>query len=314
MHSNWKPWDYIKSFANGYNPTIQGLQVISAPDEYIQIVIRHLFDNADTTFRVKFAEELNVEWVEQEFCSLSLFQQTDSYIVYLNNQLSEDVIEFLETSDIDFSNRFLIFLGTKVPTKLKKFAEKQNSHLVIEAPKFWETREQLEFFAHHFKLYFSQESKNYLLESLDISSEVLFETFSRLKSFFEENHQISLNEVKQHVQNSQLDRFALAREFGFKRIQAFYQKLLATEKDFQELREFFSFMQGHIIKMLDPSYSRQKKYLSKYDKEIQGYSRLWQRSELCHFLETFADFEILCKSQDDSLKTQLRLRLLESYK
>lgn len=73
------------------------------------------------------------------------------------------------------------------------------------------------------------------------------------------------------------------------------------------------FMQGHLIKVMDPSYLAQKPRLTSYDKDIQSTSRLWKPNELLEAIAEFNHWEILSKRKESLLWSELKHAFLRAH-
>ena len=104
----------------------------------------------------------------------------------------------------------------------------------------------------------------------------------------------------------------MAEEFAQKK-QTFFSELLRLELADKELIEFFRFMQGHLLKMLDTSYADKKNRLSKYDKALMAHSRLWKDSQLKRAIHHFSELELMAKRKDKTLQEKMRQNYLAQF-
>ena len=70
-------------------------------------------------------------------------------------------------------------------------------------------------------------------------------------------------------------------------------------------------MQGHLFKVLDPSYISKKSRSTKYDDQILNQSRSWDNDEVLKEIDFYTEVELLSKSRDENIKNVLRTYYLE---
>ena len=108
-----------------------------------------------------------------------------------------------------------------------------------------------------------------------------------------------------------LDHFELAELFGSRKLEVFYKKVLNLYSEGFELIGAFSFIQSHMIKVYDPSYLYSKARLSKYDKQIQAQSRLWNQGTCIRAIDYLGTLILELKSKDHFTEHHLREKLLQ---
>jgi hypothetical protein len=160
---------------------------------------------------------------------------------------------------------------TENQTWKKLIKENRIPTLVIEAPRFWEINKLLDFVGSYLRLPLSFESKNWILDSIENDLSSFYNTCTVLKLNYPESREIKIDEVKSLFTLDRLDQFSMASSFARKKFDVFFDRLTQLEGDFEKMRQFFNFMQSHLIKMADTSYLSKKPRLTQYDKDLQGY-------------------------------------------
>jgi hypothetical protein len=154
----------------------------------------------------------------------------------------------------------------------------------------------------------------YILDSVPNNTSEFVQALSKMRRFHVKwSYSGQQKELLQElVSKTRVDQFSLASKFSQRNKAFFYKSLIDTELDFDSLRSLFNFMQGHLLKLYDPSYMYKKPRMTKYDKEIDAHSKLWDRKDLLLAVNQFSDFEILAKQKSDLLLTQLRTEYFEA--
>jgi hypothetical protein len=259
----------------------------------------------------KQASEISVAWIEEEFQTLSLFGGGDSFVIHQAQDMKSDVFEAIQS--LELSDRFIVLaFETENQTWKKLIKENRVPTLVIEAPRFWEINKLLDFVASYLRLPLSFESKNWILDSIENDLSSFYNTCTVLKLNYPESREIKIDEVKSLFTLDRLDQFSMASSFARKKFDVFFDRLIQLEGDFEKMRQFFNFMQSHLIKMADTSYLSKKPRLTQYDKDLQGTSKLWNTEELSREIRRFSSWEILSKKKDHSLWHELKKSYLAS--
>lgn len=313
MHSKWQIWDFFSSFDRAYLSNYQGVLGLNTFDPLcLKMVKDYLFRGAgDKIIHYKLASEVTKNWIEEEFQTLSLFGESDNFLIHQAQDLKVDIIELLST--LDLQGRFVILSFENEGNAWKKILkEKKIQCLQVEAPRFWEINKLLDFVCAHLRLPLSYEAKAWMLESLDNDLGTFYNSCCLIKLNHPDAKEVSAEHVKALLTLERLDQFSLASLFARKKSSDFYEKLIALEGDFEKMRSFFGFMQGHLVKMADTSYLAQKPRLNQYEKELQNTSRLWKTPEIMEAVALFNRWELLCKKKDSLLWHELRESHLSS--
>lgn len=316
MFSSFFPWEFSQNFPELIISNEPGLYGFSCYDPYLErIFMGSLPKNIQGGFKVLSGSEVTRTWLENNLKTLDLFAENQSYKVLMASEMNPEAEDFLLNEKIDWDQRFFIlsFIGeSKFFDKLKK--KKELRTLKVKAPRFWEAGKLLKFLCEQTGVLLTYEVQNYILEAVENEPGELLAALKRLALLGKDPKRLSLGEVKNELSQERLDQFELAKVWGEKKEAEFYKSLLNVSSDFESMRFFFNFMQGHTLKMIDPSYMRTKDRLSKYDRQIESHAKLWQRDDLKSALRDFAEFEILAKSRSEDLNLLFKSKIISSYK
>ncbi len=318
MHSKWQVWDFFSSFPAGGWSSLQGKVVLQAFDPLaLRLLKDHLLQGVAGVGRphVAAGNELRPDWVEDQFLSLGLFGNTESWIINGVEEAPATVKELFLRDDLILDGRILAFACTSESPTIKKLLKQHSvQHVQIEAPRFWETAKLVDFLCSFHQLPLKLDAKQYLLQAVEHEFMPLFDACRLVKLNHPEAREVSVDQVKELLGVERLDQFALATDMGKKAWGPFFDRLLSVERDDDRYRQVFSFLQGHLLRLADPSYLKDKARLSNYDKEIQALGKIWRPAEVREMLRRFQSWEISAKAKDPMLLTKLRLARLKVLK
>lgn len=314
MHSKWQIWDF---FANPANKEVLGsFEGILALNTFDPICLKLVKDYlirgmGERVLHYKMASEVTKSWLDEEFNTLSLFGNSESFFIHQAHDLNAEMIE--NVTSLDVTGRFLLLSFENEQSSWKKIVkEGKISTLVIEPPRFWELNKLLDFVCQYLRLPLSYEAKSWMLDALENNLPTFYNSCCLIKLNHPDAREVGVNDVKELLTLEKLDQFQLASLVARKKHKEFYQKLVQLEGDFEKMRGFFMFMQSHLVKMADPSYLSQKARLNNYDKELQSTSKIWKASELFQEIEKFNRWELLCKKKDNYLWHEIKEAHLRS--
>lgn len=315
MHSKWQIWDFFSSFPAGGWSSLQGKVVLQAFDPLaLRLLKDHLLAGVEKSARPVLVDgpELRNEWVEEQFLMLGLFGNTESYVVNRPEEAPAGVKEILLREDLMLEGRVLAFATTGETPFIKKLLKTPGvQHIQIEAPRFWEIAKLLDFLCSHHRLPLKHEAKQYLLEAAPQEFMPLYDACRLVKLNYPDAKEVGLREVRELVGMERLDQFALATDMGKKAWRPFLERMLDVEHDSTRLIQVFSFLQGHLLRLADTSYLKDKARLSQYDKEIQTLAKIWRPRDVRETLRRLQSWEIAAKTKDPMLQTKLRLARLK---
>ncbi|WP_372652951.1 hypothetical protein [Halobacteriovorax sp.] len=315
--SKWFPWDFLKANQETVNPARPGIYFFQFCDEFISHILLELMPkklvDSGNFFKVN-AAEITPDWIEEKFKTISLFGNNESYLVIESQNLPLKTKKWLEENPLSIADQFLIFSFSKPSKNFDQLSKKVDAEFIrIDAPRFWEGLQHLEFICNYFKLTLPMNVKNYLLASVENSSYEFFQAANLISLYFPGGTDTKLEYVQKLIRPSKLDHFQLANLFGTKKRSHFFGMISSKDIEFEQLRSLFTFMQGHLFKMLDTSYCEGKSRLSKYDREIQSHAKAWTADELQRESRIFGELEVEAKSKSPLLKNRLRLEYLSSF-
>lgn len=313
MHSKWQIWDFFSSYDRDSLKSYEGVLALNTFDPICLKMVKDFLTRGfdDKVLHFKMGAEVTKSWIEEEFQTLSLFGNTESFFIHQAQDLSSEILEML--SNLEVTGRFVLLSFENELASWKKLVkEGKVSTLVIESPRFWEFNKLLDFVCSHLRLPLSYESKNWILEAMENNLATFYNACCLIKLNHPEAKEVGLNEVKELLTLEKLDQFQMASLLARRKQKEFYEKLVALEGDFEKMRGFFMFMQSHLIKMADPSYLSQKPRLTQYDKDLQATSKLWKTGQLMEEIEKFNQWELLCKKKDSHLWHEIKEAHLRS--
>ncbi len=307
MHSKWQIWDFFSSYHKDTLRSFEGVLAINTFEPMcLKMVKDHLLREVnDKIIHHKMASDVTKAWIQEEFESLNLFGNQESFFIHEANDLSSELIEIL--GKLNLQDRFIILSFESDHSAWKKILkENKITTLMIEPPRFRDYNKLLDFVCSYLRLPLSFEARNWILDSLENDLGTFYNAVFLVKINFPDEREIDLYQVKDLLLLDKLDRFKLASHFSRKQLAPFFDKLVELQGDFDKMRGFFMFLQSHIVKMLDPSYLSKKPYLTQYDKEIQSTSRIWKSLELIEQLRLFNHLEVLCKKKDEMIWVEIK--------
>lgn len=318
MHSKWQLWDFFQSFPKGSWAALQGRVVLQAFDPLaLRLMKDHLLSGIATDARPKqvSGSDTQASWVEDQFLSLGLFGNTESWIINAPDDVPTTAKDVFLRDDLMLDGRVLAFGFHNDSAFMKKLLKAENvSHLQIEAPRFWETAKLVDFLCAFFQLPLAADAKQYLLQAVENEFMPLFDAFRLVKLNHPESRSIGVADVRALIGVDRLDQFALANDMGKKAWRPFFERLLSVETDFERWRGIFAFLQSHLMKIADPSYADGKGRLSKYDQDIITLAKGWKPEEARDLLLQIQAWELACRTKDPFLPTHLRQALLKAHK
>lgn len=314
MHSKWQIWDFFNTQSN--SSILRDAEGIIALNTFDPVCLKMVKDflvrgMGERTLHYKLSTEVTKPWLEEEFQTLSLFGNSESFFIHQANDFNADMVDTI--SGLDVSGRFLLLSFENEQATWKKVVkEGKIATLVIESPRFWEFNKLLDFVCSYLRLPLSFDAKTWILESMENNLTTFYNSCCLIKLNFPDAREVSLNDVKSLLTLEKLDQFALASLLARKKHKEFFEKLVQLEGDFDKMRGFFMFLQSHLVKMTDPSYLAGKPRLTQYDKDIQNSSRLWKQEELVKEIQLFNRWEMLSKKKDSCLWHELKQSYLRS--
>lgn len=313
MHTKWQIWDF---FTPGNRDLLERAEGVIALNTFDPVCLKLVKDfltrgMGERILHYKMASEVSKAWVEEEFQTLSLFANSESFFIHQAHDLTPELIDAI--SALEVSGRFILLsFENELASWKKVLKEEKVRSLTIESPRFWEINKLLDFVCAHLRLPLAFEAKSWILEAMENNLGSFYNTCCLIKLNHPEAKEITLQNVKELLTVEKLDQFQLASLLARRRNREFFERLIPLEGDFEKMRGLFLFLQSHLIKMADPSYLAQKPRLTQYDKELQNTAKLWRQNELLFEVEKFSRWELLSKKKDSRLWHELKESHLRS--
>jgi hypothetical protein len=313
-----KPWDFFKENPSILNQKKAGFLSIFCQDPFIERIIHQRIKQElvkiEGNLKFVLGGEITIDWLEDNYVIPGLFSGTEAFLVLHAEDLSAKVQDYILEHQIDFSENLLILSFTKKAKFFDKLTKnKEGNYFKIEMPMFWEGDRLLDFYCHEMRMNLSRRVREFLLESIPHESEHIVNSLKIIRVHLGNGNDKDLKEIKELIVATKFDKFRLAHLFSEKKKAPFFKELLKLKLPKEELMLFFSFMQGHLLKVSDPSYTEFKKgKLSKYDKEILQSSKHWNDDELKREINFFSKMQIKAKSGSVFLTDELRESYLET--
>jgi hypothetical protein len=308
MHSSrWQIWDFFTPGNRDLVKSFEGVLALNTFDPICLKLVKDflLRDFNEKSLYYKMPSEVTRSWIEEEFQTLNLFGNSESFFIHHAHELKEDILESLFSSGV--TGRFVLLSFENEPLIWKKLMKDGKiPTIVIEAPRFWEFNKLLDFVCSYLRLPLSYEARTWMLEALENNLATFFNSCCLIKLNHPEAKEVGSHQVKELLTLEKLDQFHLASLLARRKSKEFFERLILLEGDFEKMRGFFMFMQSHLIKMVDTSYLAQKPRLTQYDKDLQNTAKLWKTDELMFEIERFNQWEILAKKRDSHLWHELK--------
>jgi hypothetical protein len=255
MHFKYQLWDFPNQFKADFRTDFDGVLAINTFDDVsLKIVKENILRHfSKEKIIYKIANEIKKDWIQDEFETISMFKDSESFFIHQSDDFSRDFIDLI--GNIKISSRLVILSFQKKQATWKKLH--QDSKIVtlsIETPKFWESNKALDFFCRYFSLQISYDAKSWMIEIFGNDLASFYNACFLLKINHPLPENLSLTHVQKHFVNERVDHFLMASLFSRKKMLDYYEKIILVQNDFEKLRSFFSFMQSHLLKVLDPSY------------------------------------------------------------
>ena len=310
MLSKFLPWDFRPKHPQTIDSKKAGLYAFLIEDPYLERLLLDLMPKKDIPFSIYTGVEISRDFLEEHLVNLSFFSTTDHIQVMNAENIQALNLNFLAEVEIDWSERFMVLFFTKTSkafTEFTKHPHVQAFH--IEEPRFWEGAKLWQFCQKARGVNFPADVSRFVLDSLEHNFESFFWVIETIKMNFPEG-KINLEELRLLVKKERWDFFSLIDIFDQKP-KDFFHEILKKDLDYTWLQTLFSFMQGHLAKVLFPEEIKNKGKLSKYDQAILFASEKVPREETMNYLKFFSELEILAKSKDELILNKIRLELLK---
>jgi len=313
MPSNLNVWDYFKHHSAPLGiKKPQGTYCFYTFDAFIEKIlvtkIRRSLKHTDEVFKSIFAGDLTTDWWENEFGQLQLFAHHDSFIIHHCENLTKDCIDFFQQNDFTLGERAVVFIFNKKTDFYENLAAQNPTRSTqLEAPKFWEWDKMFNFLAQEMRVPLSTEVQDYLLQNLVPGCNEFVTALNSLRNIDTRGQALSLTAVRELIVPGRIDQFALAKLFSQKKKKEFFTRLIEINVDYKDWQLFFSFMQGHLLKLAGTELLQNKKRLTQYDHQLIHDAKNWTSLEVDRAAQYFGKLQIMAKKNDSFLREEIRL-------
>ncbi|MBF0359567.1 MAG: hypothetical protein HQK49_01055 [Oligoflexia bacterium] len=276
------------------------------------------------------AKEVSISWLQQTLFAPTLWDNDNQiYIIQNGDDLTKDKTNFfiknkLKLSSTNISCKIIIIFSKNTGPFSILTKEDIGTSIKIEAPRFYEFRKLLDYWTRKFAIKnLTDEGKSYFCEIIKPNTYDYYTNFSKIVLFSEglnQNEKIDVKDLQKLLFANNMDFFKLAKLFSQKKFKEFFSMLINNHSDqssnmvtsnliSSELKNLSIFMQGHLLKICDPSYLQYKKSkLNLYEQEIISYSKHWDKREIKRALRFFANIEKSSKQKDPLILHSLALK------
>lgn len=273
--------------------------VILVNDAFLEklFVEEFLKKNKETERLILIGSDINEDIIENIF-ALDLFSGKEEYFIFMAELISPSqsdlLLQYLKKNSSELKKIYFFF---KKECRLFKELKKLKKRIVeIKAPNFWEFEKVLTVLLKRSSLYLSEEDKDYFIKSVELNLADYVKSINLLsqEQAFLKNNNLNLENIKILIPQKRLDQFLMAHLFGKNRHQEFFRRLVILNLNHTELEDFFRFMQGHLLKLLDCLGATPT---TKYEKEMRSYRNLWSREKLISKISMFSQWQIVAKEK-----------------
>lgn len=316
MHSKWFPWDFFKNNPKVIDTDLKGIHAISVFDSFLESLLSHKLKRSEE-FKVVVGSEFDQSWLDSNLATMDLFSMgsSDNYRLVRPEDADKKTLEAIAKGEVTIDDRLFVMIFTSDNKLFDKMVKADHIHTTkVEAPRFWEQGKYLTFLAREMGVPLGNDVHAYLLSAIPNTTGEFVHALRTIRLHSENpSSPMRLDQVKELVAETRIDQFALASLFGKRDKKSFFKSLIEIELDFDALRTLFGFMQGHLSKIMDPTYIQRKSRPSKYDREIEMHSPLWRKSELTEEIHLFSTLELMAKEKNVLLKNRIREIYLSQY-
>lgn len=320
MHFKGKIWEYCSKYPQGISS--KGKLIAYKCDDpfYMQIIKSRLKNNyfQDDELKVSIGSELSSTWVEDNFLSLGLFGNSESYYVLNAEDIKDNTVESFERAEeFILDGRILVLVFNKDSKLFKKLAKSKAENIEtvqITAPAFWEDKNLLNFLCEEKKINLPINLKSWILSEVTFSSVEYSLILDRIKINFTDFQGLAAADLATLIGAKKIDQFHIVELLARKNMPGFYKSFIEVIESGQDLFQLLYLMQSHFIKMFDTSYTEEKKKLSKYDQGIISQSKNWEKKDIIKVIDYMGELLILAKSKSNQLERRVKSDQLKLLK
>ena len=285
---------------------LSGFCSLQAADEYVWPLISPNL-NQDIDWKNIFAEDLSADFLETKLCNLSFFSESNNYIVHRAHSINKPLQTWIVENSNLFSGTNFIFLFNENKPWRKKWWD-LGKHFSLEPPKFWTSNETLSLICRQMKIDMDAKAKQVFVEKIPFTWKDYCQNLMDISST--NRDRLTGEYVDSFFKKQKVDKFHLANLLGRKQEKQFWQEIVELDITLDEHRDLFAFLQTHLFKILNVNEIKSKSYKNKYEQEIIGQSRFWDKASLVKTLRDFSDIELKIKMKNSFVYSEFKKRSL----
>jgi len=311
--SEWKVWDFFNN-PNILSELSPGVIAINCFDAYVEKMIisklpYHSFN--ENKIHPMVGPDVTEEIISEKMLIQDFFSENNSYYILLSDELKIDVLRYIINQNNEFDQKYLfLFFRSNSLNWKEVLKENDIQHLKLSVPTFWEGSKLFNFVTGYFKLSLPYEISNYLIEALPLEIGEYIKYLKLIKLNFANTSTVQLWQIKEFIEAEKVDNFLFGKLYGQKDFKSFYKLLIEKKISDENLRSLIVFLQSHLMKLIDVSYTEKKKRISNYDKEILVHSKLWKKSELYDHINILISYELKLKQKNSMLNMEFKREYL----
>ena len=310
MLSKILPWDFIQKYPKTIDPNQFGIHSFLIDEPYLERVILDRLPKKEMQFSLYSGNEVTRDFIEDHFVNLSFFGESAPILIMNAENIPAASLDFFLETEIDWSHHLLVLFFTKSNKQFLSFTKnKKVLGIELELPRFWEGAKLWQFCQKAREVNLDGTVTRFALENLEHNFDSFFGFIDTIKINFP-NGIVNFKVLQDLVIRERWDFFELVDLFH-RSPNLLFEELLKKEMDYDWMRTFSVFMQGHLIKILFPEELKAKGKLSKYDQLILEMSNKLNRDMIKYYMGFFSELEVLSKSSDAFLVNLLRLEALK---
>ena len=310
MLSKILPWDFIQKYPKTIDPNQLGIYTFLIDQPYLDRVILDRLPRKELKFSLYTGAEITREFIEEHCMNLSFFGENEPILVMNAENIPASSLDFLLEIETDWDQRLLVLFFTKSNKQFLPFSKnKKVMAIELELPRFWEGAKLWQFCQKAREINLDGTVTRFALENLEHNFDSFFGLIDTIKLNFP-NGIVNLKVLQDLVTRERWDFFELIDIFH-RSPKLLFVLMLKKELDYEWMRAFSVFMQGHLVKILFPNDLKNKGKLSKYDQSVLDMSANLNRDMIKYYMRFFSELEIHSKSSNVFLIDSLRLEALK---
>jgi hypothetical protein len=283
-------------------------------DEYEEKMTLDLLTKHFPFFSRLYGAELNAAHFEEKFLTVDLFQENLFFVVLNAEKIPKGMQQFILDNWSKCSNHKILFIFKQETELLKSFKKLKEFNLFqIEQPAFFEFDRVLSYLLRKAGFHLDEETLTYVLDLIPAEMSKIWSFVQVLKIYFPLESgikRLSKADIDPYISSEKLDQFYYSTLLSQKNLYKFYRELSNQNFEIELWRRTLPFFLSHLRKLLNPSYTKKKNKLSRYDKEIMACTKLWDEKSLFKEMKELSHLELTARIRPTELPLELRRRYL----